>query len=114
MKESKQAWINYCLEYYESIEDYTFDEGITTVMKVKANGKMFALIAEKEEGLYINVKCNPDDALLLRDQYKGITPGYHMNKKHWNSIYIGSDVEEAMIEECIERSFYLVAPKHRK
>ena len=110
---NKQEWIQYCLDHYECIEDYPFDE-TTAVMKVKAKQKMFALIAVRDDRLYINLKCDPDEALTLRDSFEGIAEGWHMNKKHWNTVWPGSDVPEGLIFKMIDDSFDLVKPKVRK
>jgi predicted DNA-binding protein (MmcQ/YjbR family) len=74
-------------------EDFPFDN-ITPVFKV--GNKMFALIRTGTETLQINLKCEPELAMDLRDVYEDVTPGYHMNKKHWNSITCGSDVDDSL------------------
>ncbi len=71
---------------------------------------MFALIRSGED-FVINLKCNPDDSIILREIYKGITAGYHMNKKHWNSVYVNEDVSIEVIKELIEKSYNLIKQK---
>lgn len=110
---TKRELIDYCLVSYDCFEDYPFDD-VTAVMKLTANRKMFALVAERNSALYINLKCDPDDALTLRDTYAGISEGYHMNKKHWNTVLTDSDVPFELIEKMIEDSYELVKPKVRK
>lgn len=87
---------------------YPFGEG-TRVYKVL--GKMFALIGEEEDPLRLNLKCDPEDALALREQYPAILPGYHMNKRHWNSLVLDGSLPEKLIKELIDHSFLLVVKK---
>ncbi len=91
--------------------DYPFGDD---VMVYKVKGKMFALIGIKnnnEKGL--NLKCDPNDAIAYRDIYENIIPGYHMNKKHWNTIYYDKDesIPDDIITEMIEDSYNLVVSK---
>ncbi|MGB5823658.1 MAG: MmcQ/YjbR family DNA-binding protein [Proteocatella sp.] len=88
---TKKDIIKMCLEMEDSYEDYPFDE-ITAVIRNKSNKKMFALVGTKDEKLYINLKCIPAKADFLRKVYKDVIPGYHMNKTHWNTIYVHGDV----------------------
>ncbi len=73
--------------------------------------KMFALISWNEQPLRINLKCDPTYALFLREQYAAITPGYHMNKQHWNSITLDGTVAPAKLMALIEDSYQLVVQK---
>jgi predicted DNA-binding protein (MmcQ/YjbR family) len=72
---------------------------------------MFALISEDSDPLWLNLKCDPDDALALREQYEAIQPGYHMNKKHWNTITIDGSLPDALVFELIDHSYDLVVSK---
>ncbi|MDQ6626288.1 MAG: MmcQ/YjbR family DNA-binding protein, partial [Verrucomicrobiota bacterium] len=74
----------------------------------KVGGKMFALLAFEEVPPSANLKCDPDRALELRDRYDEVTPGYHMNKKHWNSVIIAGSVPDAEISRMIDDSYDLV------
>lgn len=75
----------------------------------KVGGKMFALLAFEEVPPTANLKCEPDHALELRDRYEGVTAGYHMNKKHWNTVVIaGGGVPDAEIRKIIDASYELV------
>lgn len=74
----------------------------------KIGGKMFALLALEEVPATANLKCDPDRALDLRDRYEGVQPGYHMNKKHWNTVELASDIPDAEIERMIQHSYTLV------
>jgi predicted DNA-binding protein (MmcQ/YjbR family) len=74
----------------------------------KVGGKMFALLALDEIPPAANLKCNPDRALELRDRYEEVTPGYHMNKKHWNTVQLVGGIPEAEIRQMIDHSYALV------
>ncbi len=80
----------------------------------KVIGKAFLLVGLDAEDLRFNVKCDPDKALELRDEYSCVLPGYHMNKKHWNTIMVDGSVSNAMLKEWIDHSYSLVAPKPKK
>ncbi len=79
----------------------------------KVNSKMFLLIATDESPLKINVKCKPELALELRERYSCILPGYHMNKKHWNTIVIDGGISTQQLKEQIQHSFDLVKGKEK-
>ena len=68
----------------------------------KVVGKMFALIAWQETPLRINLKCDPDLALTLRARYRAVIPGYHMNKKHWNTIDLDWRIQDALLKSWID------------
>lgn len=85
-------------------EHFPFDAK-TLVYKVK--GKMFALI-DVESPRSINLKCDPEYAIELRERYQGIEPGYHMSKKHWNTITFQEDVNDELVRELIVHSYELV------
>jgi predicted DNA-binding protein (MmcQ/YjbR family) len=76
------------------------------VFKVKA--KMFALLALDEVPTRVNLKCDPDVALDLRDRYEQVMPGYHMNKKHWNTVVLDGVIPEREVREMIDHSYGLV------
>ncbi len=80
----------------------------------KVMGKMYALIAWEENPLRISLKCAPDFALALRAKYPAITAGYHMNKRHWNTIMLDGSVPEDEILEMIDDSYSLVVKGLRK
>ena len=85
--------------------DYPFDEEVRVY---RIGDKMFALTVE-EEPLEINLKCDPVYALELRSIYKGIRRGYHMNKKHWNTVTLtDTDVDDETVKELIDHSYELV------
>jgi predicted DNA-binding protein (MmcQ/YjbR family) len=115
---TRQELINHCLSFPAVYEDYPFDDitdaGAWTVMRHKTNKKSFALIYERNGKLCVNLKCDPLEADLLRQAFKGVTPAYHMNKEHWNTVIIGGDVPEGELFRQIENSYDLVKPKARK
>ena len=98
----------YCLAKPGSSAGYPFGEG-TLVFKVL--DRMYALCSEDERPLRINLKCDPDDALALRAQYSAIIPGYHMNKKHWNSLIMDGSLQDSLVFELIDHSYQLVISK---
>ena len=86
-------------------EEWPFDLE-TPVYKVM--GKMFALLAPEQEPPRITLKCDPDHALMLRDVYPAVIPGYYMNKRHWNTIILDGSIPDDEIEEMIDESYDLV------
>lgn len=94
----------YCLSFKGVEEGFPFGEEIL-VFSVK--GKMFCLVnIEKCE--YINLKCDPEQAIELREQYTEVTAGWHMNKKHWNSVRIDGNLPTKLLKEWIATSYSLV------
>lgn len=94
----------YCISKKGVTEGFPFDEE-TLVFKV--GGKMFALTNLDGEP-NVNLKCNPEKATELREQYSAIIPGYHMSKLHWNTIYMDRSLPENLIKELIDLSYELV------
>ena len=74
----------------------------------KVGGKMFALAMADEVPTRVNLKCDPERSLELRDRHEDITPGYHMNKRHWNTLNLGGRLPNALVRELIEHSHELV------
>ncbi len=93
------------LSFKDSSLSFPFDDK-TPVFKV-AN-KMFALVGLDNNLLSINLKCDPEDALVLRSQFEAIRPGYHMNKDHWNTINLDGSLEEKLVIKLIHDSYALV------
>ena len=96
----------YCLSKPSANESTPFGPD---ALVFKVRGKMFALAALDEVPTRVNLKCDPDLALELRDRYEQITPGYHMNKKHWNTVEIESGIPDAEVRKMIDHSYDLVA-----
>lgn len=77
----------------------------------KVGGKMFALIAWRATPLRISLKCDPFEAEALRDQFESIQPGYHLNKRHWNTLTLDGSIPEFLIDHMIDQSYALVLEK---
>jgi predicted DNA-binding protein (MmcQ/YjbR family) len=101
---------NYLLSKQGATFDYPFDE---VVRVYRIANKMFALTVD-EENLSINLKCDPIYGFELRSLYESIKAGYHMNKKHWNTVSIGGDVDDELLKELINHSYELVYEKLSK
>ena len=101
----------YCLSKKGVEETFPFDE-VTLVFKVM--GKMFALTSLKEEVFRVNLKCDPEKSMELRETYSAIIPGWHMNKKHWNTVYFEDGLEESLLIELIDHSYDLVVKGLKK
>lgn len=97
----------YCISKKDVTESFPFDDE-TLVFKVA--GKIFAM-ANLEGDLEINLKCDPTYALELREKYASVTPGYHMNKKHWNTIHVDGTVPDKEILSLVDHSYNLVRKK---
>ena len=100
----------YCLSKKAVTEGFPFDEE-TLVFKVL--DKMFLLTNINGE-LRMNVKCDPEKALELRESYPAVLPGYHMNKKYWNTVVIDGSVSDELLKEWIDESYDLVVAKMPK
>jgi len=94
----------YCLSKPETTESFPFDE-VTLVFKV--GGKMFALV-NLHGDLSINLKCDPELAIELRENYSSVQPGFHMNKTHWNTINMDGSVPDKLLKEWIDHSYWLI------
>ena len=101
----------YCLKKKGVTEEFPFDED-TLVFKVA--GKIFLLASLEAIPLQINLKCNPEKAINLREEYESVQPGYHMNKKHWNTIIIEGTIPNATLFEWIDESYDLVVSGLKK
>lgn len=101
----------YCLKKKGVTEEFPFDEE-TLVFKVA--GKIFLLASLESIPLQINLKCDPEKAVELREEYEAVQPGYHMNKAHWNTIIIDGSVSVNKIFEWIDNSYNLVVAGLKK
>ena len=102
---------SYLLNKKGSFEEFPFGP---EVMVYKVMGKMFALVFWGESLLRINLKCDPDLAMHFRAMYKAITPGYHMNKRHWNTITLDGSISDKEIFSMIDDSYDLVVKGLKK
>ena len=99
---------DYALSLKNVSESFPFGND-TLVFKV--DNKIFLLVSLSSEILQFNVKCEPEYAIELREQYSCIQPGYHMNKKHWNTIVVDGQLSSKQIKQFIGDSYFLVAKK---
>lgn len=102
----------YILSFQDAVREYPFGEG-TAVYKVKdeansGQAKMFALIAEGSDPLRLSVKGDPQLNVLLREKYESVMAGYHLNKKHWNTIVLSGQLEWEEVQDLIRLSYNLV------
>lgn len=99
----------YCLSKDRTTEDFPFDKN-TLVFRI--NNKIFLLTSLDSSPLQFNVKCDPEEALELRDRYsEAIFPGYHMNKKHWNTVICSGKTPPQLLLKMIDDSYRLVSRK---
>ena len=101
----------YCLAKKASSEDFPFGPD-TLVMRV--GGKLFALTGLDGERFTVNLKCDPDRAVELREEHSEIIPGWHMNKKHWNTVDFEGSLDGRLLRELIDHSYDLVAKSLKK
>ncbi|MFI5966630.1 MmcQ/YjbR family DNA-binding protein [Streptomyces asoensis] len=95
-----------CLSFNAAVEEFPFRPEISVF---KVGGKLFALTTLDARPLTVNLKCDPDDAVRLRGEHEGlIVPGYHMNKRHWNTVTVDAGLPERLVRELVEDSYDLV------
>jgi predicted DNA-binding protein (MmcQ/YjbR family) len=96
---------DYCLKKDYVTEDFPFDE---TTLVFRVGGKIFALTDLTRVPLWVNLKCNPEYAIDLREKYDFIIPGWHMNKKHWNTVILNDTTPDSIVFELVDLSYRLV------
>ncbi|MDA8961738.1 MmcQ/YjbR family DNA-binding protein [Congregibacter sp.] len=96
---------NYLLGRPEAWEDYPFGPGVAVL---KVQNKMFATLGTEDGVARMNLKCEPNEALMLRDIFEAVMPGYHMNKRHWNTVLLDDSIPKGEIERMIDNSYALV------
>lgn len=101
----------YALSLPDVTESFPFDE---TTLVMKAGGKMFLLVSLDADPLQFNVKCDPERAIELREEYDCVLPGYHMNKKHWNTIVVDGTLTNKQLKEMVMDSYNLIVKKKKK
>src|SRR3954453_15392572 len=105
---------SHCLAQPEALEDFAFGENVSVF---RVAGKVFSLSMLAASPLEVSVKCEPDLALQFRASYEAVRPGYHLNKRHWNTITLGVDVPDKLVRDMIEDSYDLVVdslPKQKR
>lgn len=110
----RRKWIAFCLSLPGAYEDYPFSDSNWTVMRHHENAKTFALIYERGGQMHINVKCEPLQAAFFRQVYPAVTPGYHMNKTHWNTLTLDGSIPVQELQGMIVDSFRLTAPPQKR
>jgi len=98
--------LDHCLSKPDVEETFPFGPD---VLVLKAKGKIFLLISLNSYPVQFNAKCDPERAILLREEYASIIPGYHMNKKHWNTIILDGTIPSSLILELVDHSYDLVS-----
>ncbi len=104
----------WCLDFPDTVEDFPFDDR-TSVFKVA--GRMFLLANLRAVPLTVSVKCEPEIAETLRAAHPEIVPGYHLNKRHWNTVTVDGALPDSLVKQMIEDSFDLVVdklPRHQR
>ena len=97
-----------CADLRGAVEDYPFGDEVTVF---KVGGKMFALVMLEGEPGRVNLKCDPDLAIELRARFPAVTPGYHMSKRHWNTVELDGSIDDDELREMIDHSYDLVLSK---
>jgi predicted DNA-binding protein (MmcQ/YjbR family) len=108
--DDKQARV-YLLGRPESIEEFPFGPDVY-VFKIR--GKMFATLGYSDSIARMNLKCDPEEAMALRDIFDAVVPGYHMNKAHWNTVILDGSIPSGELERMVDRSYGLVVKGLRK
>lgn len=106
-----ESFREYCLTKKATSEDFPFGPE-TLVLKV--GGRMFALTGLDSDEFTVNLKCDPERAVELREQYGEIQPGYHMNKKHWNTVQFEGGLDQRLLRDLIDHSYNLVVASLKK
>lgn len=96
---------NHCLMQLQSLEDFPFGPDAYVY---KVAGKIFAILSEKQGVAGVSLKCDPTEALMLREIFPAVTPGYHMNKQHWNTVLLDGSVPDNELKRQIENSYQLI------
>jgi predicted DNA-binding protein (MmcQ/YjbR family) len=101
---------DFCLSLEQAFESVPFGEE-TSVFKVSGSGKIFALSAMDGVPLKVSLKVDPEDSISLREEFPQITPGYHLNKKHWVTVDLSGGVPDDLVEDLVRGSHELVRPR---
>ncbi len=101
----KKTVEDYIFTFDNVIRDYPFGEEVAVY---KVNGKMFALMGEQKEPVTLSLKCDPLLSQVLRERYESVMPGYHLNKKHWNTLILSGQLSWDEVQDLIRHSYALV------
>ena len=108
---NKKKVRSYCLTLPQTKEDYPFGPDF---QGFKIKNKLFALMTTREGVERVNLKCDPEEAIILREIFEDVIPGYHMNKVHWNTVILSGSIPDGEIKRMIDRSYCLVVKKLKK
>jgi len=112
---TKDEYLDFCRTIPGALVDQPFEEDFETyIVRHRDNRKWFAAVLRHNGRDLINLKCEPIEAEFLRSVYEGIVPAYHMNKTHWNTIYLDSDVPDELLRQLTLASRKLTAKKRKK
>ena len=106
-----KTWRAYLLSMPGTLEKHPFDPGLPVYF---VGGKMFCTYAAVKDGERMNLKCWPDWSLDLRVQYPAIVPGYHMNKKHWNTVWLEKGAPRSLVVKLVDHSYDLVSGRFKE
>jgi predicted DNA-binding protein (MmcQ/YjbR family) len=97
-----------CLAYRGAVEDYPFGDEVAVF---KVGGRMFALVSLLGDPGSVHLKCDPDLALELRDRYSAVRPGYHLNKRHWNTVELDGSIDDDELRDMVAHSYEVVVQR---
>ena len=100
---------SYILSMPNATLEYPFGEGVAVY---KTGDRMFALIAEGKDPVNLSLKCDPQLSVVLREKYVTVMPGYHLNKKHWNTLVLSGELPWEEVQALIRHSYDLVSTDH--
>jgi predicted DNA-binding protein (MmcQ/YjbR family) len=111
---TRGAYLEFCASLPGAVLDRPFEADFdSVVVRHGDTRKWFALVTCRQEQTWINLKCDPMDAILLRQTYQGVIPAWHMNKEHWNTVILSSDVPDWALEQMTRASFDLTQPRKK-
>ena len=105
---TRDGVLELCARMPGAVEDYPFGDGVAVF---KVGGRMFALVPLEGSPASVNLKCDPHFALELRDRFAAVRPGYHQNKRHWNTVDLDGSIDDDDLREMIDHSYDLVVAK---
>lgn len=107
----RKQLVSLCLNFNNVYKDYPFNKKqsslLWTTIRHKENKKIFVLVFERNNTLYINLKCDPQYINEIRELNKDVLPGFHMNKRHWNTVVVNGDISEKELTKMIQHSYDL-------
>ncbi len=111
---TRQEYLSYCGTITAAVMDTPFDDGETVIVRHRDTRKWFGAVMELNGKTIVNLKCEPMEADFLRQAYEGVIPAYHMNKTHWNTVYLDSDIPDEEIFRMTMSSFELTKKKNKR